>query len=379
MKISYINSLCIKHDAISESIKNEIGWLIDEQHDVKFFGYECGFNEIPTKTVNDLRDVAFDKHFQTSDLIVFHFGIFYPLFNLLPVAPKNAKRLVIFHNITPKNLVSPENYSTIDRSFLQMTNIVFADHVACVSKTNLDVLHSHGIFRPATILPLAINSGLQAPIQKNSFKDKIIRIAFIGRFVQSKGPTEVIFAMFQLLKASKKLHFKLDLIGNLEFSNPKILAETKKAVSELLQNFSHYVEVQIHGNATEQLKHEILRNADIFILPTYHEGFCVPIVEAIASGCRVVSYDNSNIPAISGGFAELAPTGDIDCISDSLIRIVKEVSSEPWKISDNGGYAQYVRDTRNYVNNFSMQCTRDRFIDCINSLIDQKQQRNILS
>ena len=156
MKISYVHSLCVEHDAISEAIRNEIEWLLEQQHEVTLFCYECSFTNLPYKHVESLSDVAFDRHFQLSECVVFHYGIYYPLFDLLPVTPTSAQQIVVFHNITPKEFVPSGNHSTIDKSFKQLTNIAFSDHVACVSHTNLDVLRAHGIDTPASVLPLEI-------------------------------------------------------------------------------------------------------------------------------------------------------------------------------------------------------------------------------
>ena len=95
-----------------------------------------------------------------------------------------------------------------------------------------------------------------------------------------------------------------------------------------------------HGDASETEKWRLLGEADIFVLPTHHEGFCVPIVEALVSGCRVIAYDNSNVTSISGGLGTLVLTGDVRALSDAIARTVGDVSSAAW-VSD-GGYGTYA-------------------------------------
>jgi hypothetical protein len=48
----------------------------------------------------------------------------------------------------------------------------------------------------------------------------------------------------------------------------------------------------------------------------------VPIVEAFGAGCPVIAYDSSNIPFISGGLAELIPTGDIAGLASAMRRAI---------------------------------------------------------
>lgn len=366
MKISYINGICVKNDAISNSIRDEITWLSsDERHDVRLFTYACDHTNLPFTKVNDLRDIAFDPHFQSSQLVVFHFGVFSTLFDLLPMVPKSAKRLVVFHNITPKQYVAVENHVAMDKSFQQMASIVFADHVACDSQINLDVLRLLGINTPATVLPLAVHSELQMPESKPSHSDGVVRLVFIGRFVRSKGPGELLEALDKVLAHDPSIHLTLDMIGNLSFSDAALLEHMQKMIEGLHHAYGNRVKVKIYGNATEERKREILADADLFVLPTYHEGFCVPIVEALASGCKVIAYENSNVPAISGGYARLTPTGDVHALASAISEVTKTITSSVWRSDGIESYNDYHRTVQNHVQQYSPERTKRCFLNFI--------------
>ncbi len=365
MRISYINGLCVEHDAISNSIRDEISWLLESgENEVNLFTYNCCSCDVDHTEVNGINDVAFDPYFQSSDLIVFHFGIFYPLFDLLPVCPKNARRLVVFHNITPKELVSADNYLTIEKSLKQMSNIMFADHVICVSDLNLRILREAGIQTPATVLPLSVPIGKPAPEHKPSIKDKRVRVVFIGRFVSSKGPDELLDAVHRNLQRSSSVRYAVDLIGNLSFSDNVIFEKIRKQIDELIHVFGDRILVTVHGNASNDLKNELLHEADLFVLPTYHEGFCVPVLEAFASGCRVILYENSNTPFISGGLAQLVPTGDVEALSEVMFSVGNEVISTGWT-GTKGGYYKYLARTEQYTKQFSSEQIKRRFLKMI--------------
>ena len=103
-----------------------------------------------------------------------------------------------------------------------------------------------------------------------------------------------------------------------------------------------------------------LGRGDIFVLPTHHEGFCVPILEALVSGCRVIAYDNSNVTSISGGLGTLVLTGDVRALSDAIARTVGDVSSAAW-VSD-GGYGTYANHV-DIAQQFSPHVVKQRFLD----------------
>lgn len=362
MKISYINGICIKNDAISNSIRDELLWL-QPHYDVKFFAYSCDNPDLPFTSVSCEADILFDAHFQQSELIVFHFGIFYPLFNVLLAAPRHAKKVVVFHNVTPKEHAPPSAHEVIERSLVQMSNIAFADHAACDSGTNLDVLRQAGIKTPATVLPLAVHNDMACPPAKPSFDDKKIRIAFVGRFVQSKGPDEVLTAVQEALQSNPAGDIVVDMIGNLNFSDVQMVASVRAMMKTMKATYGTRLTVNLHGDASEELKNKVLKHADIFILPTRHEGFCVTIVEALSAACRVITYDNSNTPSISGGLAELVPTADVPALSQALLRTVAEVRSDDW--TAHGGYARYCEQATAHVSQFRVDEVKRRFLDFV--------------
>ena len=362
MRIAYLNSICQKYDAISNAISEEIGWLRAAGHEVRLFAYACEFDDVPATIVDNEAQIVLDPFFQTCDLAVFHFGVYYPLFNVLPAVPRKAHRIVVFHNITPKHVLPAASHALIDKSFVQMANIAFADHVVCDSHTNKAVLREAGINVPATVLPLAVHTDLTAPPAKPSFDDGVVRIAFVGRLVQSKAPLDVLAAAQALLVAHGRLRLQVDLVANLGFSDPAVIQAVRDQLAQLGHRFGQRFTGQLHGNASEAVKMRVLTDADLFVLPTHHEGFCVPILESLASGCRVICYDNSNTPAVAGGLGTLVPTGDVAALCAAVDHDAALVRSEAWRKS---GYAQAVQASQAHLCDFAVDTVRMRFLALI--------------
>lgn len=359
MKIAYLNGICQRYDAISNAIRDEIQWLGEAGHEVRLYTYDCAYADLPHTTVAHEGQVAFDPFFQQCDMAVFHFGVFYPLFNLLPVVPRAARKIVVFHNVTPKQVLPAASHALIDKSFSQMANIAFADHVACDSQTNRDVLREAGIRTPASVLPLAVHVALAAPAAKPSVADGVPRIAFVGRLVQSKGALELLAAVAHALGAAPQLRLRLDLVANLGMSDPQVTAAVQEQLAAMDRRFGPRLQAQLHANASDGLKQQVLAAADLFVLPTRHEGFCVPILEALAGGCRVLSYDNSNTPAVSGGLATLVETGNVAALCAALGAELDLVRSEAWRA---GGYQQALARARTHLAIFSPPAVRDKFL-----------------
>ena len=66
-------------------------------------------------------------------------------------------------------------------------------------------------------------------------------------------------------------------------------------------------------------------SSDVFVMPSHHEGYCVPVVEAVRSGCFVVGSDAGNIPNVMGGLGLVYPVGDADALAESISRFAARV------------------------------------------------------
>src|SRR6185369_7139788 len=62
------------------------------------------------------------------------------------------------------------------------------------------------------------------------------------------------------------------------------------------------------------------RCADVFVYPSFNETFGLPILEAMATGCPVVTSDTSAMPETAGGSAVLADPHDPGSIADAIVK-----------------------------------------------------------
>jgi glycosyltransferase involved in cell wall biosynthesis len=62
--------------------------------------------------------------------------------------------------------------------------------------------------------------------------------------------------------------------------------------------------------------------ADVFVYPSFNETFGLPILEAMACGCPVVTSDTSAMPETAGGAAVLSDPGDPASIARAILQAV---------------------------------------------------------
>ncbi|KAF1008687.1 MAG: hypothetical protein E5299_01946 [Burkholderia gladioli] len=366
MRISYLSAVCKRFDAISNAVSQEMRWLDSEGRQTHLFTYSCNQPNLRYTRVRTLSDVALHPYFQHSDLIVCHFGVYFDMFDAILAAPRSARILIVFHNITPKYFVAPEQHDLIDRSFAQMANIQHADRVICVSETNLAVMREAGISTPATVQPQAVPGGWSAPASKPSQHDGVIRLLFIGRFVRSKGLPDLLQAVESLMQFDELPRLELALVGNLALSGRDVVAEVQRIATALQSRYPDRLAIHMHFSIDDTVKRKLLSDADVFVLPTYHEGFCVPIVEAISSGCRVVTYNNSNTPSISRGLAELVETGNIAALATRLRQVI--TAARPSRQASRR-YDAYREQVREFALPFSEHRVKEAFLSEVGALL----------
>jgi glycosyltransferase involved in cell wall biosynthesis len=57
------------------------------------------------------------------------------------------------------------------------------------------------------------------------------------------------------------------------------------------------------------------------VFPSFDEGFGLPVAEAMACGCPVVTSNRSSLPEVAGDAALLVAPGSVEDIADAMKRL----------------------------------------------------------
>jgi len=114
-------------------------------------------------------------------------------------------------------------------------------------------------------------------------------LLFIGRLEERKNVRGIVEA-FDILKERYKINHRLVLAGKpgYGYESSKLKTQSSKFKDDILEV----------GYISEEEKWKLLKNADVFLFPTFYEGFGLPILEAQSVGVPVVASDNSSIPEL---------------------------------------------------------------------------------
>jgi glycosyltransferase involved in cell wall biosynthesis len=140
-------------------------------------------------------------------------------------------------------------------------------------------------------------------------------LLFIGRLEERKNIVGVIKA-FEILKEQYKIPHKLVLAGNFGYGKDKIVAE--------IRNNNYAKDINLPGYITDEEKWEYLKNADVFLFPTFYEGFGIPILEAQSVGAPVVAGNNSSSKEIAENSAILVDPNNVEQIADAAHKLISD-------------------------------------------------------
>jgi glycosyltransferase involved in cell wall biosynthesis len=188
-----------------------------------------------------------------------------------------------------------------------------------------------------------------------------LRLIYLGRFVSSKGVLDVLRAARALLDR-RPGPLRLDLVGSRTFSDPAYLDElTRFAAAHGLEGVARF-----RFDVTESELQEALLEADALLMPSHHEGFCVPVIEALACGCFVIHSDAAALPETAGGLGRTFPVGDWAALGGRLEEF-EQARSGGGYATDSGfmAWAEWQGRARAYAAGFAREQFHERFCSAV--------------
>jgi glycogen(starch) synthase len=320
-RIAIIGGVVARYDGISDAIVNTWRYLSEgTDWNVSILTAGSDREDVPMRIVGGVAELLMAPEFLSADVLLYHFGIWNPLFDALPVGNGRARQAVFFYNITPPEFVPPKARGIIERSFKQLHNLRHADRLWPVSRINYELLRELD-FKPdrMDILPVAVPGPALARLGDKSLTP--IEILCLGRIVPSKGVRDLVAAIALICKRPLP-PFRVKIAGNLGFSDKDYCDSVRQDIA------AHRLAdiVEIIGTVTPSKRDRLLHAAHVIAIPSYHEGFCIPAIEGLRAGCVPVGYAAYNLKYIAEGLCRMVAPGDTSGLADALADMICEIT-----------------------------------------------------
>jgi glycosyltransferase involved in cell wall biosynthesis len=140
-------------------------------------------------------------------------------------------------------------------------------------------------------------------------------LLFIGRLEKRKN-IEGIISAFEILKEKYKIPHELVLAGK--------FGHGENDIRLALENSRYKNNIILPGFISEEEKWEYLKNADIFLFPTFYEGFGLPVLEAQSQGIPVIASNTSSLPEVAGEGALYVDPDGPDFIAETVYMFLSD-------------------------------------------------------
>jgi len=80
--------------------------------------------------------------------------------------------------------------------------------------------------------------------------------------------------------------------------------------------------IDFTGYVSENKLIELYQTAKIFVYPSLYEGFGLPVLEAMACGCPVITSNVSSLPEVAGDAAILVDPYNTDALTDAMHKVL---------------------------------------------------------
>ena len=238
-----------------------------------------------------------------------------------------GRKAMIYHNITPPKFFRP--YSPVAEALCRAgyEGVRFlrdeVEYVIAVSKFNRQELRNMGYCCPIDVCPILIpfddyqKSPNQQLIRKYK-SDGYTNLLFLGRIAPNKKQEDVIQA-YAYYKRYLNPRSRLFLVGSWN------------GMETYVQRLQDYVkllgleDVVFTGSVPFADILAYYRIADCFVCMSEHEGFCVPLAEAMFFRVPIVAYACCAIPETLGGGGLLLPEKDAKHTALAIQRVLTDL------------------------------------------------------
>lgn len=277
-------------DAISNEMLEIRNYLKDLEYKGDIFSENIGASKLP-----------FVKKYKTygkssKDVLFYHHSIHSGVFDFL--RSFRSPRILIYHNVTPHYFF--ESYDLKMSYLLKKGREELAemrdrfDLVFAVSKFNQMELEELG-FQNVGILPITYQLSENFPkIEKT--ESPIKKILFVGRITPNKRQDDLIRLAYSY-KTMFSDKFQFYLAG---FSSRELYLY-REELERMLDFYDLRKNVLITGFLSDNELNNLYQEADAFVSMSEHEGFCVPLIEAMVHRIPILAFAGGAVPETLNG------------------------------------------------------------------------------
>ena len=310
-----------KGDAIGDSARRMRSLLRAMGHDSDIFALTID---------DDLRHDVLpfsDSASKRADVTLLHFALPSPMSEAFRGLPHG--RVLQYHNVTPARFFAPYapalfRLASIARAELASLAPV-SDLALGDSDYNRQELDELGFTRTG-VLPIAVDTARLTnapahPVLEEILDDGLVNFLFVGRIAPNKKIEDHI-RLAEQYKRHIDAYYRFIFVGRYDVV-PQYYATIRALLAEYKMLEDRFI---FTGPVPDNELAAYYRASSVYISLSEHEGFCVPLVEAMAMDVPILAYSAAAVPDTLGGAGLQFAPKDLEYAAELLGMLAFEES-----------------------------------------------------
>ncbi len=235
-------------------------------------------------------------------ITVFHFALPSPMTEAFAALP--GGRVLLYHNVTPAGFFAPYDAGLFRLASLARTELATlvgrVDLALGVSEYNRQELETLG-FAPTGVLPLAVDLSRithapARPALSALLDDEFVNFLFVGRVAPNKKIEDHI-RLAEHYKRYVDAYYRFIFVGRYD-AVPRYYATIRALMTDYQLLHERFI---FTGPVSDAELATYYRHAAVYVSLSEHEGFCAPLLEAMAADVPVLAYGATAVPETLGG------------------------------------------------------------------------------
>ena len=340
LRVCIINTNCLLNDAVGNSVIEQLTYFEAHGHLVHVLA-EFIDERLPlplrrsifVTSLEQLRAGLAEpvrpwlaRQFGQADLYIVHYPVYYELAEAIQLA-EGGTVIFDYHGLTPPHLWGGGAGLALLVQGQQKASLAkFADYAIVHSQYMAEELRSYSGFDTSRIrvIPYGIPVEQFHPMPRDA--ELVERyglqnqraLLYIGRMAGNKRIDDLV----RMLAAVRRTYpdTVLLLVGD---NRLPVYRQICEQASQLAASLGCADQVIFTGPISHAELYRYYNTCDVYVTSSLHEGFCIPVIEAMACGRPVVATDVTALPETVGDAGLLFPAEDVEAMALQVIRILE--------------------------------------------------------
>jgi glycosyltransferase involved in cell wall biosynthesis len=260
-----------------------------------------------------------DPASRMGDVTIFHYALPSPMTSAFALL--GGRRVLQYHNVTPASYFAPYDPALFRLATLGRTELAsLVGHVDLAlgdSEYNRRELEQLG-FASTGVFPIAVDTEritrrVHRPALEDILDDGLVNFLFVGRIAPNKKIEDHI-KLAEVYKRYVDAYYRFIFVGRYDVV-PRYYSTIRALMADYRLLHDRFI---FTGPVPDEELAIYYQRSAVYVSLSEHEGFCVPLVEAMAADLPVLAFASTAVPDTLGGAGVQFTPKDLEFAAELL-------------------------------------------------------------